>query len=91
MLTILTVISIALALVYVLALAFTLISTAYWLTRAAGHAEKLAGGLEAVDGQTAKLPVYLTTINGALGHLLGGLRSVDGHLLTIARAAGHRE
>ncbi len=91
MLTLLTVVSIGLALVYVLVLAFTLISTAYWLTRAARHAETLAGGLEAVDGQTAKLPEYLTTINGALVHLLSGLRSVDGHLLAIARAAGHRE
>ncbi len=91
MLTILTVISIALAVVYVLVLAVTLILTATHLTRAARHAEKLAGGLEAVDTNTIKLPEYLTTINGALVQLLGGLRSVDGHLLTIARAAGHKE
>jgi len=89
--TILAVISIVLGLVYVLVLAYTLISVAFWLTRAAGHAEKLAGGLEAVDGNTQKLPEYLTTINGALVQLLGGLRSVDGHLLAIARAAGHKE
>ena len=91
MLTALTVISIVLAVVYVLVLAFTLISVAVWLMRAAGHAEKLAGGLEAVDGNTTRLPEYLTTINGALVQLLGGLRSVDGHLLAIARAAGHKE
>lgn len=87
----LAVISIVLAIVYVLVLAFTLISVAYWLTRAARHAEQLAGGLEAVDGNTKKLPEYLSTINGALVQLLGGLRSVDGHLLAIARAAGHQE
>ena len=91
MLTVLTVLTIALAAVYAVVLAMTLIATAFWLMRAAGHAEKLAGGLEAVDGSTAKLPEYLTTINGALVQLLGGLRSVDGHLASIARAAGHRE
>ncbi len=91
MLTTLTVVSIVLAIVYVLVLAVTLIATAFWLTRAAGHAEKLAGGLEAVDQSTAKLPEYLTTINGALVQLLGGLRSVDGHLASIAHAAGYRE
>jgi hypothetical protein len=88
MLTLLSTISIILAVVYVLVLAVTLIAVAYWLTRAARDAEKLAGGLEAVDGNTAKLPEYLTTINGALVQLRGGLFSVDGHLAAIARAAG---
>ena len=91
MLTILTVISIVLGVVYVLVLAFTLTSVAFWLLRAAKHAETLAGGLEGVDANTKKLPEYLTTINGALSQLLGGLLSVDGHLLAIARAAGHKE
>ena len=91
MLTVLTVISIALAVVYVLVLAVTLIAVAVFLMRAARVARKLAGGLEAVNANTNKLPSYLTTINGALVHLLGGLRSVDGHLLTIARAAGYKE
>lgn len=91
MLTVLTVISIGLGVVYVLVLAVTLILVALFLQRAARRAERLAGGLEAVDGNTAGLPEYLTTINGALVQLLGGLRSVDGHLLTIARAAGHKE
>lgn len=91
MLTVLTVVSIVLAVVYVLVLAVTLILTAFRLTRAAGHAEKLAAGLAAVDGNTTRLPEYLTTINDALVKLLGGLRSVDGHLLTIARAAGYKE
>ena len=91
MLTALTVISIVLAVVYVLVLAVTLILTAFFLLRAARRARTLAGGLEAVNANTTKLPAYLTTINGALVHLLGGLRSVDGHLLTIARAAGYKE
>ena len=91
MLTALTVVSIVLGVVYVLVLAFTLISVAFWLMRAAKYAEALAGGLEAVDANTGKLPDYLTTINGALSQLLAGLLSVDGHLLVIARAAGHKE
>lgn len=91
MLTLLTVISIALAVVYVLVLAVTLITVAFFLLRSARLVRTLAGGLEAVDANTTQLPSYLTTINGALVHLLGGLRSVDGHLLTIARAAGYKE
>ena len=88
MFTWLTWITIAVAVVYVLVLAVTLISVAFFVTRAARTAEKLAGGLEAVDRQTADLPRYLGTINGALVQLLGGLRSVDGHLAGIARGAG---
>lgn len=88
MLTALTWISIALAVVYVLVLAVTLILTAYHLTRAAKFAELLAGGLETVDTQTAKVPEYLGTINGALAELLDGLRSVDGHFANLARKAG---
>ncbi len=91
MLTVLTTISIVLAVVYVIVLAVTLILVALYLLRSARLAETLAGGLEAVNGNTTKLPEYLTTINGALVQLLGGLRSVDGHLLTIARAAGYKE
>lgn len=88
MLTALTWISIALAVVIVVVLAVTLIATAYHLTRAASAAEKLAGGLEVVGSQTAKLPEYLPTINGALVQLLGGLRSVDGHFAGLAHEAG---
>lgn len=88
MLTWLTWITIALAAVYVLVLAVTLILVAYFVLRAAGTAEKLAGGLELVDEQTGQLPSYLGTINGALVQLRGGLLSVDGHLAGVARAAG---
>ncbi len=88
MLTVLTWITIGVALVYVLVLAVTLILVAFHLLRAARLAERLAGGLETVDKQTAKLPEYLTTINGALTQLLGGLRSVDGHYATLARRSG---
>ena len=88
MLTWLTWITIALAVVYVLVLAVTLITVAFFVLRAARTAEKLASGLEAVDTQTRQLPAHLTTINGALVQLRDGLVEVDGHLASVARAAG---
>lgn len=88
MLTVLTWVTIALAAVYVLVLAATLILVAFHLLRAARLAETLASGLEKVDEQTARVPEYLPTINGALVTLRDGLRSVDGHLAAIAHVAG---
>lgn len=88
MLTVLTWITIVLAVVYVLVLAATLLLVLFYLLRAARIAEQLATGLETVDRQTARVPEYLTTINGALGRLLTGLRSVDGHYANVARRAG---
>lgn len=88
MLTALTWITIALAVVYVVVLAVTLILTAYHLARGAAYAEKLAGGLEVVDTQTRELPGYISTINGAMVQLRSGLISVDGHFGHLAKAAG---
>ena len=84
----LTWITFALASVYVLVLAVTLISVAFFVLRAARTSERLAAGLEKVDAQTAELPGHLTSINGALVKLRDGLLSVDGHLAGVARAAG---
>ena len=88
MLTVLTVISLVLAAVYVLVLAVTLITVAVYLLRAGRLATQLVAGLQAVDEQTARLPEYLKTINAALGELRTGLLSVDGHLVSVAGAAG---
>ena len=88
MLSVLTWVTIALALVYVLVLAVTLTLVAYHLARGAAYAQKLAAGLEAVDGQTAELPSYLTTINGAMVQLKAGLLSVNEHFGRLAKAAG---
>lgn len=88
MLTWLTWLTIALATVYVLVLAVTLVAVAFFVLRAARTAEKLATGLEAVDTHTRQLPSYLTTISGALVQLRSGLGAVDGHLASVARAAG---
>ena len=88
MLTVLTWVTVALALVYVLVLAVTLILVAYHLARGASYATKLAGGLEAVDTQTRDLPTYLATINGAMVQLRSGLMSVNDHFGRLAKAAG---
>lgn len=83
-------ITFVLAIVVVLVLAATLILTLAALMGARRAAEKLAGGLEAVQSQTASVPTQLPTINGALTTLLAGLQSVDSHLGGIARAFGIR-
>ncbi len=88
MVTVLTWVTIALALVYVLVLAVTLILVAYHLARGASYAAKLAGGLETVDVQTRDLPRYLTTVNGAMVQLRAGLMSVNDHFGRLAKAAG---
>lgn len=87
MLTWLTWITFGVVAIYVLALAVTLVATAFFVLRAARTAEQLAAGLEAVDARTKQLPSYLTTVNGALVKLLAGLGAVDGHLAGVARAA----
>lgn len=88
MLTVLTWVTIVLAVVYVAVLAVTLILVVYHLAKGASFARKLAGGLEAVDIQTRELPQYLSTINGAMVQLRTGLQSVDGHFARLAKAAG---
>ena len=88
MLTVLTWITIVLAVVYVAVLAVTLILVVYHLARSASLARTLAGGLETVERQTKELPHYLTTINAAMVQLRTGLKSVDGHFERLAKAAG---
>lgn len=81
-LVILTAIAVAIV-VLVLAVYLALIAMA--LRRANRHAAALAGGLEAIQANTAPLPEHLATINGALGTLLSGLDAVDQHLGAVAR------
>lgn len=77
MLTILTLITVALV---VIALAGYLIAIAWALVHAKRSVAAIADGLEAVAGHTAPLPEKLTTINGALVQLLTGLQTADRHL-----------
>lgn len=79
-----------LAVVVVLVLAVTLISTLAWLMIGRRAAEQLAGGLEAVSQQTETVPKQLPTINEAMVQLRDGLQSVDGHLGGAAGAFGLR-
>ena len=79
-----------LAIVVVLVLAVTLISTLAWLMTGRRAAEQLASGLEKVSQQTATVPEQLPAINGAMVQLRDGLQSVDGHLGGAAGAFGLR-
>lgn len=92
MLQLLTILTIAAVAIVVLVLAVFLIAILVTVRRIGGSDSsdlgKLAGGLEAVQTQTAPLPQDLTTINGALVALLGHLRAIDDHLSATARALG---
>ena len=79
-----------LAIVVVLVLAVTLISTLAWLITGRRAAAQLASGLETVGQQTATVPEQLPAINGAMVQLRDGLQSVDGHLGGAASAFGLR-
>ena len=79
-----------LAIVVVLVLAATLISTLAWLVIGRRAAEQIASGLETVAQQTESVPRQLPTINGAMVQLRDGLQSVDGHLGGAAGAFGLR-
>lgn len=92
MLTLLTVLTIIATAIVVIVLAVYLIAILVTV-RSVGGTEssdlgQLAGGLEAVQQQTAPLPEDLTTINGALVTLRDTLRAVDDHLTSTARALG---
>lgn len=79
-----------LAIVVVLVLAVTLISTLAWLMTGRKAAEQLASGLETVSSQTKTVPEQLPAINGAMVQIKDGLTSVDGHLGGAAGAFGLR-
>lgn len=83
-------ITFGLAVVVVIVLAVTLVSTLGWLMTGRRAAEQLAGGLETVSQQTETVPTQLPAINGALVQLRDGLQSVDGHLGGAAGAFGLR-
>lgn len=60
-------ISVVLAVVIVLVVAFHLIVIFWALKRGADHLEALAGGLGVIMGQTAPLGAKLTALNSVLG------------------------
>lgn len=87
----LVVVTFALAAIYVLVLAVTLLLVVFHLGRAAGNAARLVTGLEAVEGSTEKLPHYLTSVNSVLGQLRSGVAAVDASYGRILQAAGLKE
>lgn len=82
---ILTMITVVLVAVVVVVLVVYLLFIIYHLWRAGNHLEKLAGGLQKIEDDTAPLKEKVDIINGALTQLVGGLGSVDGHLVSIAK------
>lgn len=92
MLTLLTVLTIIATTIVVLVLAAYLIAILLTVRGVGGTPSsdlgKLAGGLAAIERQTARLPDDLPTINGALVSLLNSLQAVDDHLTATARALG---
>jgi len=81
-LTIITVVIVALV---VLILVLYLVLIIFHLWRGANTIQKLAGGLQKIEQDTAPLKEKVEVINGALTQLNQGLGSVDGHLVNIAK------
>ena len=80
----LTIATVAVTALVVLALAGYLIAVAWALRDASRSVAAIADGLESVQRDTVPVAEKLTTINGALTTLDGGLAAVSGHLTAAA-------
>ena len=87
MITLLTVVSVVLALAIVGVVAIYLILIFIALKRAGDHLEALAGGLVKIREDTGPLEDKVGTINGGLAGLLPPLLAVDGNLARIVEVA----
>ncbi len=86
----LSVLSLVLALVVVLVVAYYLIGIYLALRKGRGHLAKLAGGLIQIRDDTVPLNGKIETINGGLSQLAAPLLAANGHLariLVIAKQA----
>ncbi len=86
----LSVLSLVLALVVVLVVAYQLIGIYLALRNGRGHLAKLAGGLIQIRDDTVPLNGKIETINGGLSQLAAPLLAANGHLariLVIAKQA----
>lgn len=89
--SVLTILSVAYAVVLVLALAVGLVSILYYLHRARKDLAQIAEGLRQVDGNVEPLAAALTTVNHALEDLSGQLRKADENLAPLRpEVAGER-
>lgn len=80
-------ITLVLALVIVLVVAWHLIGIYMALKRGADHLEKLAGGLVKIRDDTAPLNAKVDTINGGLKALLPPLLGANANLAAIVKIA----
>ncbi len=87
MVEVLAVISVILALVIVLIVAYHLIGIFLALRRGANTLQKLAGGLDKIRTDTVPLNGKLETINGRLSALIPPLLAANGNLGKIVEIA----
>ncbi len=87
MITALSLISLVLALVVVLLVAYHLIGIYLALRKGRGHLAKLAGGLIQIRDDTVPLNGKIETINGGLSQLAAPLLAANGHLARILAIA----
>jgi hypothetical protein len=80
MIELLTVLTVAYAIILVLVLAATLITILYYLRKIGSTLGQIADGLQVVERQTAPLAEKIDAINGGLGAISTGLHGAAGHL-----------
>lgn len=83
----LAIISLVLAAVIVLVVAYHLTGIYVALRRGANHLEALAGGLTKIRDDTAPLNAKIETINGGLAALIAPLLAANGNLGKIVAIA----
>ncbi len=87
MIVVLSTLSLVLALVVVLLVAYHLIGIYLALRKGRGHLAKLAGGLAQIRDDTSPLNGKIATINGGLSQLAEPLLTANGHLARILAIA----
>ncbi len=80
MIELLTVLTVAYALILVVVLAATLITIVFYLWKIGTTLGQIAGGLQTVERQTAPLAVQIDGLNAGLGAIGGGLGTAAGDL-----------
>lgn len=86
--TVLTVLTVAWAVILVLALAGGLIAILAALTSVGTNLEQIAAGFKVVETETAPLEGHLEAVNSALASVGGGMKSVYSHLAGADEALG---
>lgn len=85
---VLTIVSLAWAVILVLILAVGLITILAALTRIGKRLGQIAAGLKVVEAQTAPLKGHLEGVNSTLASVGGGMKSVNTHLAAADEALG---